>query len=70
MFSLSLWIYFFSNYDLAKDVFLVGGEIYIQKPQTSVNVGASTSASSSSEYRPGIDTAQVLLMGKCDSCAW
>ena len=56
---------FFSNYAIAKDVFLMDGEIYIHKPQTSVTTGASTSASSSSEYRPGIDTAQVLLMGKC-----
>lgn len=49
---------------------MIDGEIYIRKPQTSVAAGASTSASSSSEYRPGIDTAHVLLMGKCVSCAW
>ena len=60
----------FRNYDLAKDVFLIDGEIYVRKPETSVAAGASTSASSSSEYRPGIDTAQVLLTSKCVSCAW
>ena len=63
-------MFFFSNYAIAKDVFLIDGEIYIDKPQTSVTAGASTSASSSLEYRPGIDTAQVLLMGKRVTYAW
>ena len=48
----------FSNFSIAKDVYLINGKIYIRNPRAS-----ATRRGSSSEYRPGIDTATVLLNG-------
>lgn len=49
------------DFDLAKDVYLIDGKIYVRKPKPSPAARGSTSTSS--KYRTGIDLAKILLNG-------
>ncbi|KAL9973785.1 hypothetical protein ACROYT_G020287 [Oculina patagonica] len=47
------------DFNIAKDVYMINGKIYIRNPQEIIAAFGSTN--SSSQYRPGIDTAKALL---------